>query len=597
MIDAENTEREISGISASPGICIGKAYIVGTEGVNVVEKYFIKKSRIKNELNRFKTAVKKSKEELRAIIEEAPEDFREHADILEAQEELLKDKMLYGRTIKTIEDEGVNAEWALKKVVTKVKTMFQNMNDSYLKERAVDIAHVSDRIMRNLVGVEQINIKDIRKRVILVAPDLSPAETSQINLERIKGFVTDRGGKTSHTGIIARTLEIPAVLGLENATRLINNDDLIVVDGISGKVIINPSESTLVEYEDQSNRYSRYMAEITRNAHQPAKTVDNVHYVVQGNIEMPEEVVAVHSHGGDGIGLYRTEFQYMGRPDFPGEEELFNKYRDVIEVMENKPVTIRTLDINGDKARTPGSGYAELNPALGLRGIRYCLKKPDIFRTQLRAILRASAYGNVRIMFPMISNYHEVLESKRLFFDEAERLDKEGIRVGKNIKIGILMEVPSAVIMADLMAKEVDFFSIGTNDLIQYTLAIDRGNKQVAHLYQPFDLAILRMIKHLVDVAGKADVKVYMCGEMAAYPMHMPILLGLGLDELSMNPQSIPAVKRAIRKLNLGESKEFIKRVLKKTTAREVFDMVQDTYGNTLSFELPRNNGGNTPAL
>ena len=595
MAVPDNQEKIIKGISASPGICIGKAYIVDTEGVNVVEKYLIKKSNIKQEVKRFKTAVKKAKNELRTIIEEAPEDFRDHADILETQEILLKDKMLYGRTISTIENEGVNAEWALKKVVTNVRNIFQNMTDSYLQERSTDIVHVADRIMRNLVGIQQVNIKNIDKRVILVATDLSPSETSQINLEKIKGFLTDRGGKTTHTGIIARTLEIPAVLGLENATELINNDDVIIVDGISGSVIIQPSEQTLIKYEHRKHKYYQYMAAITRSARSPAQTTDGSVIKVLGNIELPEEVVAVHSHGGDGIGLYRTEFQYMGRPDFPSEDELFDKYRDVIEVMAPYPVTIRTLDINGDKARTAApAAYPEINPALGLRGIRYCLKKPDVFRVQLRAILRAAVFGNVRIMFPMISNYHEVTESKRMLDEAAESLEKDGIRYNRDIQIGILMEVPSAVIMADLMANEVDFFSIGTNDLIQYALAIDRGNKEVAHLYQPFDLAILRMIKHLKDVASEKNIKVFMCGEMAADPIHLPILLGMGLDGLSMNPQSIPTVKRAIKTLSINESRQFVEDVLKLTTAREVFERVHDVYGSVLSCEIPFNNGDNS---
>jgi phosphotransferase system enzyme I (PtsI) len=582
MADKHKDEIRCKGITASPGICIGKAYLVDREGVDVVEKYHIKKSRLKKEIKRFKAAVKKSKDELRTIIENTPEDFRQHTSILEIQKVLLKDKMLYERTIETIEKEQVNAEWALKKVVASVKSIFQGMEDAYLKERGADIGHVSDRIMQNLVGATPVNIGKIDKRVILIAPDLSPAETSQINLERVMGLVTEKGGKASHTGIIARTLEIPAILGLDNATSLIQNDDLIIVDGTTGLVIIQPKEQTLVEFEERILRYEEHIKLIARNGHLPAETVDGFHLQVLGNIELPEEVVAVNTYGGDGIGLYRTEFQYLSRSTLPSEDELFDKYSDVVQVMAPKPVTIRTLDINGDKAISSSSGSIELNPALGLRGIRYCLKRPNVFKVQLRAILRAAALGNVRIMFPMLSTYTEILESKKMLDEAADSLDKEGVTFNRNIKIGILVEVPSAVIMADLLATEVDFLSIGTNDLIQYSLAIDRGNKEVLHLFQPLDPAILRMIKHLADVAKDQGIKLFMCGEMAGYPIHIPILLGMGIDALSMNPQSIPGVKSMIRSLKIEDTRLLIQDVLKQTSATKVFELLEKTYGKFL---------------
>jgi phosphotransferase system enzyme I (PtsI) len=457
------------------------------------------------------------------------------------------------------------------------------MTDSYLKERAADIVHVSDRIMQNLVGVKTENIAAIDKRVILVARDLSPADTSQINLERIMGFITDRGGKASHTGIIARALEIPAVVGLETAMTQVKSEELIIVDGNTGTVIIHPSEQTLVEYEERKIEYEEYKAVITRESHVEATTTDGFHLEVMANIELPEEVVSVRNYGGDGIGLYRTEFQYMNRPVFPGEDELFERYKDVVEVMDNKPVTIRTLDINGDKALTNHYNHAEANPVLGLRAIRYCLKKPDIFKTQLRAILRAAAFGKVRVMFPMISAYFEIRLAKRMLDDAAESLEKEGLSYNRKIDVGIMIEVPSAVITADLMAEEVDFFSIGTNDLIQYALAIDRGNKQVAHLYQPLDPAIIRMLKHVADVAKDKGVRVFMCGEMAGTPHHIPILLGMGLDELSMNPQSIPIAKRVIRSVNLKDSQSLLKQALKQTNAKSVFELVRDAFGDILA--------------
>lgn len=582
MLNTNEMEIQLHGISGSPGICIGKAYLVGREGVDVVEKYFISEENLKKETKRFKKAVKKSKDELFSIIEQTPKKLRPHDSILETQMLLFKDKMLYGETIKTIEKELVNAEWALKKVVSNVKSMFDDMTDTYLQGRAADIIHVSDSIMQNLVGAKKEDIAAIEKRVILVAVDLSPAETSQIQLEKIMGFVTDRGGKTSHTGIIARTLEIPAVLGLDNASRIIKNDDIIIVDGTAGIVIINPTDQTLIQFEERKHRYEVYKAGITRDSHLSAETVDGVLFQVMGNIELPEEVVSVIAHGGDGIGLYRTEFQYFNRPDFPSEHELFDKYKDVVEVMTPRPVTIRTIDINADKAISYASDSDETNPVLGLRGIRYCLKNPDVFMTQLRAILRASAFGNVRVLFPMISCYDEVLHAKRILNQAADSLDKEGVDFDKNIEVGIMIEVPSAVILADVMAKDVDFFSIGTNDLIQYSLAVDRGNTQVAHLYQPLNPAIIRMIKHVADVASDHGLKISMCGEMAGDPVNIPILLGLGMNNLSMNPQSMPIIKSIIKLFNVEDARLFIKEVLKETTDTGVMELVLNTFGSIL---------------
>jgi phosphotransferase system enzyme I (PtsI) len=582
MLNPKKKEIVLYGIGGSPGICIGKAYLVGKEGVDVIEKYFIKPENLQDEIERFKVAVKKAKDELYEIIATMPEELGQQSQILETHMVLFKDKMLYGKTIDIIEKELVNAEWAFKKVFSNVKTMFDNMTDSYLKGRAADIIHVSDSIMQNLVGAKVENIAGIDKRVILVAVDLSPAETIQIQLEKVKGFVTDRGGKTSHTGIIARTLGIPAVLGLDNATNIIDNDDIIIVDGTTDTLIINPTDQTLIQFEERKTRYEAHKAYITRDSYLPAETTDGIRLEVLANIELPEEVVSALDHGGDGIGLYRTEFQYLSRPDFPSEYELFDKYKDVVEVMAPQPVTIRTLDINADQSVSYGLDSKETDAALGLRGIRYCLKKPEIFRTQLRAILRASAFGNVKILFPMISCYDEVLSAKRMLDEAADSLDREGTDFNKNIEIGIMVEVPSAAIMADVMARDVDFFSIGTNDLIQYSLAVSRENKQVAHLYQTLHPAIIRMVKYVVDVAKDHGVKVFVCGEMAADPINIPILLGLGIDKLSMNPQSIPAIKSIIRSLNVKDTRPFIKDVLKETTETNIMELVLSNYGSVL---------------
>ena len=585
MKKTTDSEITLKGINASPGICIGRAYLVDREGVEVINKYCILEKHIKSEVKRFKTAVQSAKAELRAVIENSPEALQK-AQILETHVLLLNDKLLYGRTIETIEKERVNAEWALKTVVTGIKSAFEEMTDVYLKERVSDIVHVSDLVMRNLVGVEVKNLGQIDKRVILVARDISPADTSQINLERIQGVITDLGGKTSHTGIIARALEIPAVVGLEVATRRINNDDLLIVDGTTGTVVIEPSENTLMEYEDRKTHYERRQAVITRESRLETKTTDGHPYRVMGNIELPEEVVAVINYGGDGIGLYRTEFQYMNRPGFPSENELLESYKDVIEVMAPRPVIIRTLDINGDKALATGTMPLEANPALGLRAIRYCLKRPEVFRTQLRAILRAAAFGDVRILIPMVSSYFEICETKRLLDEAAETLEKDGLPHQREIPLGAMIEVPSAVVIADLIAEEVDFFSIGTNDLIQYALAIDRGNRLVAHLYQPLDPAILRMIKRTADVARDKGIPVHMCGEMAHSPLYAPLLLGMGLEDLSMNSQAIPAVKRMIRSISLSDARAMIKDILACKTAKQTFKILREAYGDLVENHL-----------
>lgn len=573
-------ETVLYGIGGSPGICIGKAYLVDNEGVDVVPKYAILPENLESEKKRFKNAVKKATDELRKIINDSAEKIVESNHILETHLILLKDKMLYGRTIETIERERINAEWALRNVVSQIKPMFENMGDRYLKDRAEDISHVSDRIMKKLVGAEDVQINAIDKRVILVARDLSPAETSQIQLERIKGFVTDKGGRASHTSIIARTLEIPAVMGLEKATSLIRNEDIIIVDGIAGVVVLNPSDQTLIDAEARRADYEARRAEVARRGSLPAQTMDGERVVVMGNIEMPEEVVAVLDKGGEGIGLYRTEFQYLSRADFPSEEALFENYKSVIDVMAHRPVTIRTLDINGDKAMAHNKDQDEDNPVLGLRAIRYCLQKPEVFTTQLRAILRAAVCGQVRLLIPMISTMEEVHETKRMIAQAANALKKEGMPHKQDIDIGIMMEVPSAALNADALAREVDFFSIGTNDLIQYTMAIDRGNRNVAYLYSPLQPAVLRLLKQIADAGQRHNIPVYICGEMAGEPLFVPILLGMGLTELSTNPQDIPMVKNAVRAIDVHEAQTFVDRILSLTSAEQIEQLLQSTYGD-----------------
>jgi phosphotransferase system enzyme I (PtsI) len=578
----QKSEIKLSGISSSPGICIGKAYLVDREGVDVIKRYRIPQADVQNEINRFKTAVKQAKADLNEILANTPEGLQQHSDILQTHVVLLEDKMIFDRTVETINKDTVNAEWALKIITSSVKSMFQDISDPYLKDRAGDIVQVSDRIMAHLVGVNSVNIADIDKRVILVAHDLSPAQTSQINLERIKGFVTVRGGITSHTSIIARTLGIPAVQGIADATRRIQTDDIIIVDGSDGKIVVNPSEKSLIDYEERKERFESFRASIARTSHRPAETRDGHRIKVMGNIELPEQVVSVIDNGGEGIGLYRTEFQYLSRLQFPNEDELFDKYKDVVEVMQSSPVTIRTLDINGDKAiHNPNS--TETNPVLGLRAIRYCLQRPEVFQTQLRAILRAAFYGDVRVLFPMISTYDELMAAKAALRQTMADLDQAGIPFKRDVAVGVMIEVPSLAIMADMIAPEVDFFSIGTNDLIQYSMAVDRSNKDVAQLYNPLHPAILRMLKIVSAAAQKHAIPLFMCGEMAGDPFNLPILLGLGIDELSMNPQTIPMAKNTIRALAVADTQSFLEEVLKQTTASEVENLTREAFGDIIS--------------
>ncbi len=578
-------EMILKGISGSPGICIGKAYLVDREGVNIIERYPVSDTMVPQEIDRFKNAVAKAKKEHARIIQALDEDVSETLNILETHMALFKDKMLYGKTIDTIQNEQINAEWALRKVARQVKLMFQQVDDQYLKARVNDIVQVSDKIMSYLLGARDIKIADINKRVIIVAHDLSPADASQIQLERIKGFVTDRGGKDSHTGIVAKSLKIPSVFGLARATTSINNDDILVVDGSSGIIIINPEEDTLFKYEERLARFEAYRADIERDSHLPAVTTDGVALNLMANIELVEEVVSAKDNGAAGIGLFRTEFLYLDLERFPTEDELLVKYKELVELMNPQPVTIRTLDINGDKFNPYIDPVEEANPSLGLRAVRFCLENKDIFITQLKAILRAAAFGNINLLIPMISCMEEIIEVKAVIDQAVLELDKEDKIFNKDIALGIMIEVPSAVLMADELAQEVDFFSIGTNDLIQYSMAIDRRNRRVAHLYQALNPAVLKMIKMTVTAAQKNNIDLVMCGEMAGEPINIPILLGLGLKNLSMNAASIPVIKKMIRDMDFEKAGIFAKKVFGFTTVQEITRFVQEEYKDILPYK------------
>jgi phosphotransferase system enzyme I (PtsI) len=561
---------KLQGIAVSPGIIIGKARLVDRSRVKILYQYLVSDKQVSLEVERFKEALHATKEQIMALKSGMPDQLKEHAFILDTQLMIMDDGMLSDSTINTITKEKMNAEWALKKSIQKIRQLFKQIDDGYIKERINDVEYVAERVLRNLAGKEEESLSEINERVIIVAHDLSPADTSAMNIGKVMGFITEVGGPTSHTAIMAQALEIPAVVGLEAITHLIHDGVLLLVDGNAGEVIIEPDDDIIIAYQEKQLEHERYRSSIERISHLPAETVDGHRIAVQANLELLEEVVPARDHGAEGIGLYRTEFLYLRSKGVPSENELYEDYKELAEIVAPAPVTIRTLDIGGDKFSSDLNLTTEMNPALGLRAIRFCLREPGIFKSQLRAILRASAHGQVRLLFPMISGLQELLDTKRILKEVRKELHKKNIKYARNIKVGIMIEIPSAVTMADTLAKHVDFFSIGTNDLIQYALAIDRINEHVAYMYQPFHPAILRMIQQVVMSARHAGIKTALCGEMAGDPLCVFILVGLGLDELSMNAQSIPIIKKIIRSISVQEARADLEHIMQLETAKEV---------------------------
>ena len=560
----------LRGVGASAGVAMGRAYLVDRSRVKVIYQYLLDESKIDEEVERFRQAVDRAEEQLRRIKEEIPEEIKDHGGIIDAHRLILHDRLLYDSTIELIRVEQINAEWALKRNVEKAQEAFARIKDDYLRSRVKDVEDVSERILRNLTGKKTESLLEFPEPVIIVSHDLSPADTTQMRLDKVLGFATDMGGKTSHTAIIAQSLEIPAVVGLERITHDFQSGDLIILDGNNGEVIINPGPPTVADYKERKRRYEQFRAEIARYSHLPAETIDGHAVTIQANIELMEELDSVLDSGAEGVGLFRTEFLYLSQKELPDEQTLFENFREVARRFAPAPVTIRTLDIGGDKFASQLDLAEEMNPALGLRAIRFCLKELDIFKLQLRAILRASPYGRLKIMFPMISDLDEVAQAKAVLEEVREGLRLEGVIVAANIPIGIMIEIPSAVALADLLAREVDFFSIGTNDLIQYSLAIDRVNEHVAHMYQPLHPAILRLIHQTIEAGHRAGIPVAMCGEMAGDPLYIPILLGLGLDELSMNPVTVARVKQVIRLVSWEESRRMVMEALTLKTTEQV---------------------------
>ncbi|KQL57550.1 MULTISPECIES: phosphoenolpyruvate--protein phosphotransferase [Bacillaceae] len=566
----------LTGIAASAGIAIAKAFVHEEPDFTVKQKEASNKEK---EVERLTEALAQSTKELEEIKQKALKELGEDkAEIFSAHLLVLSDPELIDSVKGKINDDGVTAEYALNEVADMFITMFENMDNAYMQERAADIRDVSRRVLGHLMGIQVVSLAAIAEDTVIIAHDLTPSDTAQLNPAVIKGFATDIGGRTSHSAIMSRSLEIPAVVGTKQATKTIANGDMIIVDGIDGDVLINPSEDELATYKQKQQQFAAQKAEWAKLVNEKTVTKDGVHVELAANIGTPQDLDGVLANGAEGIGLYRTEFLYMGRTELPSEEEQFEAYKEVVERMEGKPVVIRTLDIGGDKELPYLDLPEEMNPFLGFRAIRLCLEKQDMFRDQLRALLRASAYGNLKIMFPMIATIEELREAKEILADEKEKLKAEGVTVSEELEVGIMVEIPSTAVASPQFAKEVDFFSIGTNDLIQYTMAADRMNERVSYLYQPYHPAVLRLIDMVIKAAHAEGKWVGMCGEMAGDEIAIPLLLGLGLDEFSMSATSVLPARSQLSKLSKEELSAFAQSALLESTSEAVENLVKKHY-------------------
>ncbi len=575
--DSQRKTHVLKGIGVSPGIATGKALILDYSIANVPCYQLEGEAEVLAEISRFEKALKESRRQLAALRKKLSDrEGPKPLFIIDIHMMMLKDKTLINNTVNVIRERMINAEWALMLTIDKYRAIFEKIDDEYLRERFSDVEYVGQRILRNLVGREHIRLTDIEEASIIISKDLSPADTVQMKVENILGFATDMGGKTSHTAIVARSIGIPAVVGLERVTREVRSGDIVVVDGLDGFVIVNPDPEVIRRYEEKKRHFEILEDGLLREARLPAVTRDNRKVDISANIEFVEEIPSAVAHGAEGVGLYRTEFIYINREQLPTEDEHFVNYRSVIEGQGIKWSTIRTFDLGGDKFISDPKLAKEMNPVMGLRAIRFCLQEVELFKVQLRAILRASAFGKTRVLFPMISSLEEIVETKKIFWEVKEDLVRKGVPVGEDIELGIMIEVPSAVVIADSLAREVDFFSIGTNDLTQYTLAIDRVNERVTYLYDPLHPAVLKLIKMIVEAGHRAGIRVSMCGEMAGEPAYTLVLLGFELDELSMNPLAIPRVKKIIRNATFEESQALLNKAMTFSTVREIEAYVRD---------------------
>ncbi|HEH2938872.1 TPA: phosphoenolpyruvate--protein phosphotransferase [Staphylococcus aureus] len=565
----------IKGIAASDGVAIAKAYLLVEPDLTFDKNE--KVTDVEGEVAKFNNAIEASKVELTKIRNNAEVQLgADKAAIFDAHLLVLDDPELIQPIQDKIKNENANAASALTDVTTQFVTIFESMDNEYMKERAADIRDVSKRVLSHILGVELPNPSMIDESVVIVGNDLTPSDTAQLNKEFVQGFATNIGGRTSHSAIMSRSLEIPAIVGTKSITQEVKQGDMIIVDGLNGDVIVNPTEDELIAYQDKRERYFADKKELQKLRDADTVTVDGVHAELAANIGTPNDLPGVIENGAQGIGLYRTEFLYMGRDQMPTEEEQFEAYKEVLEAMDGKRVVVRTLDIGGDKELSYLNLPEEMNPFLGYRAIRLCLAQQDIFRPQLRALLRASVYGKLNIMFPMIATINEFREAKAILLEEKENLKNEGHDISDDIELGIMVEIPATAALADVFAKEVDFFSIGTNDLIQYTLAADRMSERVSYLYQPYNPSILRLVKQVIEASHKEGKWTGMCGEMAGDETAIPLLLGLGLDEFSMSATSILKARRQINGLSKNEMTELANRAVDCATQEEVIELVNN---------------------
>lgn len=563
----------IKGIAASDGVAIAKAYLLVEPDLSFTNE---KTDQPEAEVQKFNEALNNSKIELTKIRNHAEEQLgADKAAIFDAHLLVLDDPELIQPIEEKIKNESASAPQALTEVTQNFITIFESMDNEYMKERAADIRDVAKRVLAHILGVELPNPSIIDESVIIVAHDLTPSDTAQLNKQYVQGFVTNIGGRTSHSAIMSRSLEIPAVVGTKSISESVQQGDMVIVDGLTGDVIVNPSDDEIKAYQHKRESFFADREALKQLRDEPSKTLDGHEVELAANIGTPNDLEGVHNNGAEGIGLYRTEFLYMGRDNMPTEDEQFEAYKKVLESMEGKRVVVRTLDIGGDKELPYLNLPEEMNPFLGYRAIRLCLDQPEIFRPQLRALLRASAYGKLNIMFPMVATIQEFRDAKALLLEEKENLKQEGVEVSDDIELGIMVEIPATAALADVFAKEVDFFSIGTNDLIQYTMAADRMSERVSYLYQPYNPSILRLIKQVIDASHQEGKWTGMCGEMAGDETAIPLLIGLGLDEFSMSATSILKARRQIKDLSRTEMVQLADRALNCATVDEVVDLVK----------------------
>lgn len=566
------------GIPVSPGVVLGPAFILDTESFSIPDR-FIQEGSYPHEIDRVRTALQDAAQEARLVEQELTEEVgKEIGAVFHAHALMLEDVKLRGEIESLIRDQHYTAEYAVSLAIRRRRQKLENLkHQEYFAARITDMNDLERRILRHLLGHRSEPLHRLRSKVILLAHDLTPSETAELDREHILGFATEVGGRTSHTAIMANVLEIPAVVGIGRFLNEVSGGDEVIIDGTKGTLIINPDAETRVKYEQARRSFESFELDLAKLKDLPAVTKDGVRVQLLGNIEFPTETVHCLERGGEGIGLYRTEFLYLGKPEDPTEEEHFNAYYQVVTQMAPRPVTIRTLDLGADKfSSVIDPAQTERNPFLGVRSIRICLQNLSLFKTQIRAILRASAFGHVKIMFPMVSSIRELRECRMILTDVMEDLEDQGIAFQKDIPIGTMVEVPSAAIMADVLAKEVDFFSLGTNDLIQYTLAADRTNENVADIYNAGDPAVLRLIERVVAAARKNDVEVNVCGEMSGDPMYAMLLVGMGLRSLSATPHNLPEVKRTIRLISATDAQQVASVALEMVTARDVNNYLRE---------------------